>query len=334
MNQEDIQKQVILRLNRKEREILLCGQLQAEVSISEIARQTGYKEHTVRYSFERFEEAGLIYRYPFINVFPLGYEVYGLFFSLVTGGKIRRRFLDELGAHPKVSWILELGGAYNFGVAIYAKRSSEITAFLQYLSESFGTAIIDKSVSIRTSWTLFPRSYLSTKSYSTKSLSCGDVGSSYHLDEIDSRLLSALSQLRSASFREVAQSLKLPLTTAQARLKRLKEGKVIVGFAYELNPKVIGAQGYRLLIYLKAMSSKFREAFYRHCEEEKHIFAIIECVGSWDFELKVEVEDDDELHVLIGKLYEKFPRDLREVKTLTVFDTPKLSFYPFETHSR
>lgn len=320
----------MVKLSEKERAILLCGQLQARASTRSIAKQTGYREHTVRYAFEKLDREGVVHRYPFINIFPLGYEEYGLFLSFVGSPKERARFLGAITKNRQVSWLLELGGDYNFGLAICARRAAEVTAFLQNLSEMFGTAIVGKSVSVRTSWTLYPRQYLSPRKFRAKPLSCGDTGEAGELDEVDRRMLTGLAKYPAASLRDIAMAMKVPLTTAQNRVKKLSTQKIIVGHAYEVNPQQIGAQGFRLLIYTKAMHGKFRAEFRAHCEADPNIFAVIECVGSWDFELKVEVERAEELHQLTGKLYESFPRDLREIKVLTVFDTPKLSFYPFE----
>lgn len=318
-----------MRLTSRERDILLCGQLQADAPIQRIARQTGYREHTVRYALEKFRREEVLHRYPFINIFPLGYEEYGLFFALAAGRADRADLINTLQRDRQVSWIIEVSGEFNLGVAVCARKSAQVGAWLETLAHSFEKMIVVKSIAIRRCWSLFPRRYLSRRRFPHAALSCGDTGIDVVLDERDKSILTALSDSPYSSIREIALKIAVPITTVQNRLKVLKEKKVLVGFAYEINPEKIGFMGYRLLIHAKALRKTLRERLYKYCSAHPHIFAIIECVGTWDYELKIEVESDAELHDLLGDLYEKFSTDILEIKTLRVFSTPKLSFYPF-----
>lgn len=319
----------MLRLSSKEREILLLGQLRARATTRELAKLSGYREHTVRYALDKFREAGLIHSYPFVNIFTLGLAEYGFYLSLANRREEHLRLIKWLKQNRQLAWVLELSGEFNLGIALCSQDYKLVGAWLEKFSELFGQSILFKSMAIRKSWTLFPRQYLSPQRIVRGQLTCRPSPHSIELDEKDRAIITALSDQPYDSIREIAQGLKLPLSTVQHRIRALEESKVIMGYAYELNPETIGAMGYRLLLHTPTNTNKLRQALYNHCEKSKHIFALIECFGSWDFELKLEVESDQELQEEIGKLHEAFNTELRDIKILRVISTPKLRFYPF-----
>ena len=71
-----------MKLNPKDREILAAAELQGSATVAELGKLTGYRQHTVRYSLDRFKEQGLIRRRCYVNLFSLGYSYYILYFSL------------------------------------------------------------------------------------------------------------------------------------------------------------------------------------------------------------------------------------------------------------
>ncbi len=318
-----------MRLSSRERDILLCGQLQADAPLSRIAKQTGHRIHSVRYAREKFDRIGLIHPYPYINIFALGFEEYGIFCSLAASRQIKQKILDSIKKEESVAWVLELSGNYNLGIAVCGRNSSATVKLLNALSEKYGDVLISKAISIRVSWTLFPRKYLSNRRFSKGTLSCAPIQSVQNLNESDHRILVALSNFPNASMREVAHRLNLPASSVLHRIKQLRASGVLVGFAYEIEPTVIGCQGYRLLLYTSQISSQLKQHLYLFCAAHRNVVALIECLGTWDFEIKAETESVDELQILVSDLYERFATNIKEIAVLTVLRTPKLSFYPF-----
>jgi DNA-binding Lrp family transcriptional regulator len=278
---------------------------------------------------EKFREARVIHSYPFVNIFTLGLAEYGFYLSLANRREDYVRLMKWLRSNRQVAWVLELSGEFNLGIALCSQDYTLVGSWLERFSELFGEAVLFKSMSIRKSWILFPRQYLSTRRLVKGHLACRPSQHLVELDDKDRAIIMALSDNPYSSIRELAQGLQLPLSTVQHRLRQMEESQVIMGYAYELNPETIGAMGYRLLLHTPANTHKLRQQLYAYCEKSKHIFALIECFGSWDFELKLEVESDQELQEEIGKLYEAFTEHVRDIKILRVISTPKLRFYPF-----
>ena len=325
----------MLRLSATDREVLLFSQLHADASAASIAKRAKCREHTVRRSLAKLEEAGAIQRYPYINIYPLGFAEYGVFFSLASGKKQRTKLLRTLEEMDRVSWLLELGGDFQFGIALCARGAGEIVDIFDTLSEQFGGIFFEKSIAVRTGWHLFPRRYLSSTKVNDGPLSCGRTSDrnttdpATTIDELDHRILSLLSTAHYGSYREVARMLSIPHSTLVHRMQQLHERNILRGFAYGVNAGVFGMQTYRLLIYMKQVSLAAKRELHSFCTTHRNVFAFIECLGSWDFEVKVEVESSEQLTEVMELLYERFGTTLQTIKVLTVLNTRKLEFYPF-----
>lgn len=315
-------------------EILYYAQLQADAPAAMLAKQSGHQVHTVRHVLNRFQDNQVSAPFPFINVYPLGFDQYGIFFSLAGSARTRTQVLAALAASDRIAWILELAGDFQYGIALYARRGYEVVAFLEELSSRFGQIFFEKSLAVRCGWTLFPRRYLSRKKNPVPSMRCGNTGTLATIDQTDHSILRGLSSVEYSSYRDLALTLKMPHTTLQHRIQSLRERSVLSGFALGIDPNRLGMHPYRLLVYATKMSATLRSSLYKFCSQHLYVFALIECVGSWDFELKVEVPSPGYLTEITNALYDEFGQDISTIKTLAVLKTIKLAFYPFEKLGR
>ena len=71
-----------MRLTDSERKILRYAQLRAGLSMVELAKLSGFPEHTVRRCLHKLYEQGIIRPTALIDLFPLGVSRYNLLFSL------------------------------------------------------------------------------------------------------------------------------------------------------------------------------------------------------------------------------------------------------------
>jgi len=52
-------------------------------------------------------------------------------------------------------------------------------------------------------------------------------------------------------------------------------------------------------------------------------------MGSWDYELRLEVKGSREVAGIVQEIYDRFGAHISNVSILTLFDTMKFSTYPF-----
>lgn len=321
-----------MKLSDKERIVLACVEHRANEQITVLQKKTKLRIHTIRYCLSSLLRRGaIIGKAPFINLYPLGYTDYTIYFSISTKTKHSiQQLFTLLQSKKSVSWLAQLGGEYQIGIALCAKRVEETAALLDNISSKYGEIFFRKSISVRLGFTAFGRKYLWSRPDAHKELRVyRNSESDYSIDEVDHQILSAMSNRQYESIRDLARLIQIPATTTERRIDRLEEIGVIEGYIYRLRLAQFGAQTYRLLIYTKGLEKGFTGRFYKFCAEHPNILHLFECLGAWDFEVGIEVYSSEAATEVVQDLYQKFSDTLSEVKMLQIFKHLKYSGYPF-----
>lgn len=316
-------------ISEREKKVLFAVELDAEKPITQVAKEVGLKGHTLRYALERLHEHQVIAKRTFINIYPLGYADYAIYFSLAPDKQSTKDdLLKFLTNADVVSWLAFFGGEYQYGMAISAKNAAHVQKFLDVVSEKFPGIFFHKSLSIRTGLTLISRKYLNPASSKIKTVHFGYIERSVTIDEKDHALLAGLES-RDVSLRDLSTQLKIPLTTIQQRVSALKKRGIIEGSIYQVDATKFGMQAFRFLIEAKSVNKKTRDALYEFSIKHPYICYCIDCLGSWDYELGVEVPRGDDAVETQQELYKRFGNELISVKILPLFGHLKLKNYPF-----
>lgn len=321
-----------MRLSEKERNIIACTELNAEMSARKIGKTCGYKDHTVRYSINNLINRKIIRAIPFINIYPLGYSYYNVFFSIsVKSTKAKNDFLNHLINSPRVTFLAELGGDFQYELSICAKNPQTVLSFLKELSLKHGNIFFEKSISFRVSANRFNRSFLADKKIPISSISFGNQTNPTNIDELDHKILIALSTDNFTSRRSLAKTMKLPFGTLENRFKKLQEKDVLPKMIYSVNPELCNIQSFKLLIYTKGISDKLSNKINLFAKKHPNIFYIIESLGAWEYEFGVDVENRSDILNISQELYEELGSDINNIKVLSIFRRLKFSLYPFSS---
>ena len=211
-----------MRISDKEKRILSCVELKADASLEYIQKQTGFREHTIRYYLAQLEEKGVIKKVPFIDVYPLGYSDYALYFTLASSSvEVKDALIKELLNSPNVSWLAGLGGDYQYGAAIYARNGKEVADYLDSLSVKFGDVFFAKSVNIRVHFTQFQRKYL----WPIKEIASVYFGNTVpeKIDDLDRKILHVLANKNPLSHNDLAKLVVSPPPLFISGLKNWKK---------------------------------------------------------------------------------------------------------------
>jgi len=319
-----------LKLSPKDRDIIYCTQLKADAAMAELRKRTGYRDHRIRYCLQRALQQGLIRRRCFVNLHRLGLNQHQIYFSLSAAKRAaRQELVRALIDAERVSWIGRLGGDFQYGMNVCATGIKEVSDFLDDLSSRFKAVFMDKVVAERISFTYFGNKYLSRKKPLREALSYGSGAAAVAIDDLDHRILSAVTAVEYRSVRELSRMLAIPQTTLDYRLKRLESQGVIVGYYYELQAELLGMQAFMLLVSVKGMNSELRGKFNAFCAAHPNIVIVIHSFGSWDFEIGVDVEGSSAIATLSEELHDALGAGLNWIKVLPSFGYPKVQEYPF-----
>jgi len=326
-----------MTISEKQQIILSKIEMDASIPLVAIRKATNFRSHTIRYGISCMERDGIVRRSTFINVYPIGYVHYAIYFSLSPQSKSQKQsFLDFLVASPNVSWLAELGGDYQYAMAISVRNPSEVSKFLSLITETFGNVLSQKSVHVRTNFTQFNRKYINAQP--PKFLSFGptvpslitDVNPFFvKLDATDHKILRALGQNLYPTEREAQFRLQIPHTTWRNRVNRLREQGVIIADFYLVSPSKLGMQSFELLVHAKGVRANLSERLLAFATSHPRIVHFVEGIGEWDFELGVEVENAQDIVAVTEEIHEAFADDILALKTLPLFANLKYSLYPF-----
>lgn len=123
------------------------------------------------------------------------------------------------------------------------------------------------------------------------------------LDDFDHKILSQLQMNGRLSNQELAEIVGLSMSQCSRRRMALEQKGMIVGYFAQLHPEaerhpIVGMLEIKLTQYSQAVLDQFL-AFIQH---EPMIRDVYKLTGSYDYLLKVSVEDLAQMSVLINKI--------------------------------
>lgn len=316
-------------LSTKEKELISSIQLQAEASIEIVAKELRLKHHTVRYLIQKLISDKILVPYPFINFVPLGYNEYDLFCSMRFDNENKRtEFLEYLRKSPQISWLIEIGGEYQYGIGITANNIYSVHNEIAKISSKFGAIFNIKSLSTCLRWSVFRRKYLSSKPTRVNELKVGPSNSKESIDQIDAAILNGLSRFPELSFSQIARKINIPETTFSYRIKILREKKIFLGRVYGVECYRINMQVFRINISLSDVSPKAINSLYQFSANSPWIMSFVEFSGGWDISLRIEVHEASEAFKLAQQLNDKFSRIIANLVVYPVFHEHKIEPFP------
>ncbi len=319
-----------MQLSRKEKDVIFLSQMQAHLPISQMEELKSYKEYSVRYHLQRCRENKVIVPRTFINLNLLGLNQYEIYFSLSSENRQKREaIIGSLKASENISWLGQVGGDFQYGINIAARNIADVASIIYSLSSRFGASLMERVIAERLSFKYFGNKCLSKKKRKTNYLSYGTTNKVVEIDELDQRILSAITQNGERSSRLLARQLSVPQTTIDYRLRKLEQNGVIVGYYNELQSASLGLQTFILLVCMKNIQSDLVEKFSKFCEQHQSVVILIHSLGSWDFEIGIEVESASEATYVVEELYDFLGTNLNWIRTLPAFANLKVMEYPF-----
>ncbi|RZJ28939.1 MAG: AsnC family transcriptional regulator [Brevundimonas sp.] len=143
------------------------------------------------------------------------------------------------------------------------------------------------------------------------------------LDAVDRRLLKALQEDGRLSNAELARRCNLSPAACFERVRRLREKKVITGYAALIDPAKVGRG---LMIFVEVLLDRTTgDMFEAFAEAVRRQPEVLEChmvAGGFDYLIKARVGDMDAYRAFLGDVLVKMP-GVRETRTYAVLEEVK-----------
>ena len=143
------------------------------------------------------------------------------------------------------------------------------------------------------------------------------------LDPVDRRLLRALQDDGRISNAELARRCNLSPAACFERVKRLREKKVITGYAALIDPAKVG-RGLMIFVevHLDRTTGDMFEAFAEAVRRQPEVLECHMVAGGFDYLIKARVGDMDAYRAFLGDILVRMP-GVRETRTYAVLEEVK-----------
>lgn len=323
-------------ISEKERRIYLALHMHADRPLSDVARECGYREHTVRHAVQAMAERALFQTELVVDEARLGLHHYRMFFNVSPGPKNSLRDIEQtFTSDPIVAFMARVSGEYRHCVAFYVHDFSQIEVFLDRIQDRFGAIIARKLIARLTGWTYFGKKYLIPHWKPRHVLQTGYVAANHDLSPTDRLLLSLLNASPLSSVAQISRRAGLPVSTAKFRLARLKKLRIIGPPLHRMHLSAANVHAFFALVRTCFPSRKFATALFDYAAAHPNIIEFFQALGGWDYELFIEAEEPSVMHRITQELETFFPDYIESVSQLTRLDDVKwiADFQPILTET-
>jgi len=299
----------------------------ARLSAKIIAKRLRVHSHRVSYADRMLRERHGATVIPYINYGRLGVVSYLIFFSLRAVNQ-KQSVIDAILNHPRVGWLGELAGSFEYGCAFLATDVRQLGDFFESICNRFGEVFTSRQIVPRLTFEWFGRRYLAPSARHGPSLRYTSRDGPADLDSLDVRILTAIGTAGVHSAQDVAKALGIPYATAVRRVRSLEEQGVIGGYFVSVNPEFLGREAYRILIQTGTSSRKAANDIRALAESDLRATYYVECLGPWEFEIGWELESAKELTEITGKIGSALSRQPVHMQVLNELRDLRWTFFP------
>ena len=305
------------RISDKEREFIVGSCFHADQTSKDVASLLGVREHAARYTRDSLIERGIIRPVYHIDYFRLGYNDFGIYLSRGSENSSgRRRFESQIEKAPGIFWLAKTGGAFQYGMSFVTRNPHNLGSLMSLARPSDSGVHFEKTIGLRLDWTIYPPSYLTGDTKKRPMITMAPRDESIKLDEVDIKVLRALSEHPTGSLAHIARALSMNASSVSYRIEQLRKSGVIQAQRYILNLPILGFNNYRLILVDRGLSAEQRQELFRLCSRHPSVVAFLNCTGDWDFELRFEAESPNEIDPFCQLLYDTFGNAIGGIKTM------------------
>ena len=322
----------MIKIDTKDRKILYELTQDSRQPFSKIGKKVGLHRNLVLYRINNLIEKSIIKNYfTVIDAYVLGYTYYRFYITFqYVNPKIKKEIINHFVKCKYTSDVHTSEGFYDLILIMAIKNMSEFYHFWKKSLDLYGNYFSKQVFSIYGSETDYKHSFLLkekniVKKERKKSQLFNNV-KRIELDDFDLKLLKIIAPNARISTTEIAQQLNSTAVTVKKRIKKLRDLKVIKGFAAVLDYSKLGYQTYKANINFK--ERKNINKILNYLEANPNFIGYVRSIGYADIELIFCLKNLDELIQIIEDLYAKFPDTIKDYTYFCIIKTLKWVYLP------
>jgi Lrp/AsnC family transcriptional regulator, leucine-responsive regulatory protein len=317
------------KLDVKDKKILTLLDENARYSNSQIAKKVKLSKPAVEYRIQRFQKNNIIFsHYAVIDFTKLGYSQYKIYFKFQDVNPAEEKAITDYWIDSKNSiWVGQIRGRWDLAVSILAKSNFEFGKILSEFMNKYSKFILDKDVLLTEYSPIYAREYLSDTK--PTEFIYGTPTEKYELDDVDRKIIKALSIDARISIIGLAEKTKLTRDIINYRLKKLLKDKIIVQYRTWPNLENLGIKLYKIILRTKNFDQQAEKQFKGHMAIHPKVTQFLKLIGSWDLEIEYEAINEEELYIQLNEIRKQFADIIRDFDIIRITKTYKYNYYPF-----
>jgi DNA-binding Lrp family transcriptional regulator len=301
----------------------------ARMPDSAIAKKMSTSKQVIGYRLKRLEKLNALTGYRAkINSSLLGFSTFGVYIQL-NKATDEKFLVDELKKSPFIRWIVSCTGKWDI---IFSVSARDIGHFNSILNKIMIKA--EKYIkSYDTNIFLYTKDFISELLYEfghkdIPALKEISEGNAIKIDKKDVMLLDILQNTARMPILLISRKLGISPYAARYRIKSLIKSGIINQFKPSINYEALGYGWYQILIHTKNLSEKEEKDFLATLRTIKGITYILKCIGKWNFEIIMNVQDNWKFRESLLELRTKLSDYILSYDTLIVFRNYKRQTLP------
>lgn len=299
--------------------------------VSIIAKKLKLSRDIVNYRMQSFLKEKLLMKYyTIIDISKLGYAAHKNFirFQNVTEAK-EKEFILFIQKNPDVVYSASYDGRFDVVVSLWSRNVEELAEHLKELDTKFGSFIAEREIVSIIKGEYCVRDYLiDKKTYTKRKYLFGSVPQKVKIDEIDKKILVELGENARISSVEIASKLNLSADAIAKRIKKLEQTGIIQNYNIVPNEEVYPFTHYKIIIALHNINEQKEKKLEEYCRQNKNIWYFCKCLGSWNFEIDLDVSSREGFRKFLRDFKISFFDIIKDYSVLTAFRTNKYNFCP------
>jgi DNA-binding Lrp family transcriptional regulator len=309
--------------------------MNARQSNSAIAKKVRISPQVADYRIKNLEKKGVILGYKaMIDMAKLGYETYRLYirYENVTP-EIEREIFAYFQKHENIIWFISTSGRFDLEVLFLARNFIHFNKIVREVMKKYGMYLRNHTISVSISNFHHKRYWLLDKKPEGFQISYGDEPTHEDIDETDIKIINILTLNGRASIVEIGEKLKLTPNAIKYRIKDLEKRGIIKSYRTWINTAKLGYKYYKALVTFKYLDENIEKRILEFSRNEKNMLYLVTCIGLWNIEVEVEVQNDEEFRLVMVRFKNLFSDLILDYETLLVYAEHKLDYFPIKGYS-
>lgn len=303
----------MLKLDKKNYEILRILDRDFRSSFSKIAKKVGLSKNSVRLRFHKLK-GYMLHNTAGINNKLLGYTLVKFFYAIdYFNEDMERRLINELKKQNKLAYAARHYGHYNLEIGVFVRDFDELNEQIKQFNQRFSKIISEKEIEIIVKEFFFGNNFLQGKRAIGNIIM--DVKSKVELAKIDKKILSILSNDPRASIINISSKISLDPRTVISHIKEMEKLKVITGYFMMLDYSKFNLSPFKILLQVSNSVSEEEFEKYIYCIDNVKHFS--RTLGFWDYEIDLLSGSIIELQQQIEMIKHDFPGHIKKLEIMS-----------------